>query len=118
MLYDLMAKIQALADAYRGVMDDIKAFIDMLIRKIDVLERFIQYLISLLDFVLSLSIGAYILFLPSTGDGIPGWFQAIDNAGGSKPPSGPTGYSAGVSLAYVAPDVSGFIEPLKLIFGG
>jgi len=118
MLYDLIAKIQALVDAYRGVFDEIAAFITMLIRKIDVLERFIKYLISLLDFVLSLSIGAYILFLPVTSDGIAGWFEAIDTAGGSKPPSGPAGYTAGVAIAYTAPSVAGFAAPLKIIFGG
>lgn len=117
-LYDLIAKVQALVDAYKGVMDEIKQFIDLLVRKIDVLERFIKYLISILDVLLSLSVGAFVLFLPATSDGTPGWFQAIDSAGGVKPTSGPAGYSCGVGIAYVAPDISGFTAPLKLIFGG
>jgi hypothetical protein len=117
-LYDLIAKIQALVDAFKGVMDEIIAFIDLLIRKIDILERFIQYLISLLDFVLSLQIGAYTLFLQETSGDVSQWFQLIDTAGGTKPPSGPGGFTCGVAIAYVAPDIGPLITPLKLIFGG
>ena len=116
LLYDLLAKMQALLDAYAGVADELNAFIDLIIRKIDTLEQFLQYLTSILDFIASLSLGFYILSVPSTGGDINEWVSLIDNAGGSPPPSGPGGYTGGVALAYVAPDVSPFAEAFGLIF--
>jgi len=116
LLYDLLAKMQALLDAYKGVIDEIKAFIDLIIRKIDTLERFLEYLISILDFIESLSLGFYILSVPSTGGDVNEWVSIIDSAGGTKPPSGPGGYTAGVAFAYVAPDVTAFAEAFGLIF--
>lgn len=107
-LYDMLAKIQALVDAYRGVMDEIKDFIDLLIRKIDAMERFVQYLISLLDYIESLEVGCYVLAVPESSGGVQDWIQAIDNATGNKPSLLPNGYSAGVALAYVYPDFSPF----------
>lgn len=115
-LYDLLDKIQALIDAFNGFLDEIRAFIDLLIRKIDALERFIQFLIEILNFIESLQIGAYLLSatgLSSLGD----WISAVDNAGGEPPPNNPGGYSAGLALAYVAPDVAAFEAAFGLIFG-
>lgn len=116
MLYDLLAKMQALLDAYSGVLDEIKAFIDLIIRKIDTLEQFLQYLISLLDFIEGLGLEVFILSVPSTGGDANEWVSLVENAGGSPPSSGPAGYTAGVALAYVAPDVSAFATAFGLIF--
>jgi hypothetical protein len=116
LLYELLAKIQALLDAYKGIIDEIKAFIDLIIRKIDTLERFIQYLISILDFILSLSLGVYILSAPEIEGDVNTWMELVDNAGGSPPPSGPDGYTAGVALAYMAPNIDAFVEAFKIIF--
>jgi hypothetical protein len=88
----------------------------MLIRKIDVLERFIKYLIELLNFLESFKIGAYFLSVPSTDRGIPGWIEAIDNAGGTPPPSSPSRFSAGVALAYSGPNVDAFTKAFSIIF--
>jgi hypothetical protein len=116
LLYELLAKMQALLDAYSGVIDEIKAFIDLIIRKINVLEGFLEYLISLLNFIESLALPVYILSVPQTSGDSNEWASIIDNAGGTPPPSGPTGYSAGVSLAYVAVDIGPFSEAFSLIF--
>ena len=116
MLYELLAKMQALLDAYSGVIDEIKSFIDLIIRKINVLEQFLEYLISLLDFIESLALPFYILSVPETEGDANEWASLIDNAGGTPPPSGPTGYSAGVGLAYVALDIGPFAEAFSLIF--
>jgi hypothetical protein len=115
-LYDLSAKINALLDAYRGTMDEIKDFINLIERKIDTLERFLQYLISLLDFITSLSVGAYFLSLPETGGDIQDWIQAIDTAGGTPPTSGPNGYTAGTVFAYLGPDVGPYVTAFNAIF--
>lgn len=116
LLYDLLAKMQALLDAYAGVIDELKAFIDLIERKIDTLERFLEYLISILDFIESLSLGFFILSVPETGGDVSEWASLIDNAGGTKPPSGPGGYTGGVAFAYVAPDVSAFATAFGLVF--
>lgn len=116
LLYEMLAKMQALLDAYSGVINEIKAFIDLLIRKINTLEEFLKYLISLLDFISKLSAGFYILSVPSTEGDVSEWGRLIDNAGGTPPPSGPGGYTGGVGLAYVAPDVGPFAAAFKLIF--
>lgn len=115
-IYDLLNRIDALADAFKSAVDEIKAYIDAVVRKIDVLERFIKYLIEILNFLDSFSAGFYFLNVPSTSDGIPGWIKAIDSAGGTRPPSGPGGYSAGVALAYAGTDVSSFATAFRLIF--
>lgn len=116
LLYELLAKMQALLDAFSGVIDEIKAFIDLLIRKINTLERFLEYLISILDFIAKLSVGFFILSVPSTGGDTGEWARLIDNAGGTPPSSGPGGYSGGVGLAYVAIDVSAFTAAFSLLF--
>jgi hypothetical protein len=115
-IYDLLNRIDALADAFKSAVDEIKAYIDAVVRKIDVLERFIKYLIELLNYLDSFSAGFYFLNVPNTSEGIPGWIKAIDSAGGTRPPSGPGGYSAGVALAYAGTDVSSFATAFNLIF--
>ena len=116
-LYDLLDKIQALLDAFNGIIQEIRDFIDLLIRKIEVLERFIQFLIDLLNFIESLEIGAYLLSVPQVDGTIAAWVNAVDTAGGIRPPSGPNGYSAGISLAYVAPNIDAFVTAFSIIFG-
>lgn len=116
LIYNLLAKMQALTDAYAGVMAELRAFIDLLVQKIDTLERFLQYLIQILDFVEGLSLGFYILNVPEVEGGVGEWVSLIANAGGSRPPSGPGGYTGGVALAYVGPDVKPYVDALKLIF--
>lgn len=115
-IYDLLNRIDALADAFKSAVDEIKAYIDAVVRKIDVLERFIKYLIEILNYLDSFSAGFYFLNVPSTTDGIPGWIKAIDSAGGTVPPSGPGGYSAGVALAYAGTNVDAFVTAFSLIF--
>jgi hypothetical protein len=116
MLYDMLAKINALLDAYKGVMSEIKAFIDLITRKIDALENFIQFLVSILNFVESLGGGFYLLSVSGLTGDVNDWFTAIDNAGGKKPTSGQGGYTAGICIAYLATDVSSFETALKAIF--
>jgi hypothetical protein len=117
-LYDLLDKIRALIDAFNGIMQEIIAFIDLLIRKIEVLEAFIQFLIELLNFIESLEIGAYLLSVPQVDGTAAAWVNAVDSAGGIRPPTGPGGYSAGVALAYVAPNIDAFVAAFSIIFGG
>lgn len=117
-IYELIARIQALIDAFKSSLDEIAAFIDLLIRKINVLEQFIQFLVDIINFLESLAIGFHILAVPATSGGIPEWINQIDNAGGSPPSSGPGGYSAGIALAYVAPDVGFIAKAFGTIFGG
>jgi len=114
-LYELIAKIQAILDAFKSIFAEIIEFIEGIERKITVLEQFIEFLISILNFIISLSVGFYLLSVQSTGD-IFDWFQQIDNAGGTPPPSGPGGYSAGIALAYVAIDPGAFATAFGLIF--
>lgn len=116
MLYDLIAKIQALLDAFQGVIDEITAFINLIERKIDVLEKFIKYLLSILDFIESLSAGFFLLSVPETSGDAGTWGSLIDSATGNAPPSGPGGYSAGIGLAYVGADVTAFAAAFQLIF--
>jgi hypothetical protein len=116
LIYELLAKMQALVDAYAGVMAELRAFIDLIVTKIDTLERLLQYLVSILDFVAGLSLGFYILSVPETGGGVGEWISLVDNAGGTPPPSGPGGYTGGVALAYVGADVQPYVNALKLIF--
>lgn len=116
LLYDLLAKMKAMSDAFRGIFAEIAQFVDLIERKITVLEQFLEYLINILDFILALEAGFYMLFVPSTGGDVFTWFQLIDSAGGTPPPSGPGGYSAGVALAYLGTDVSAFSAAFQLIF--
>jgi len=117
-LYELLAKIQSLVDAYSGTITEIKNFIDLLERKIDTLERSLQFLISILDLIESLQVGAYVLAAPSISGGPLDWISAVDNATGAPPLTmGQGGYSAGVAFAYVAPDISAFQSAFSLIFG-
>lgn len=118
LLYDLLDKIDALLAAFAGFIDEIKKFIDLLIRKIDALERFIQLLISILDFIEGLQVGAFLLSVPEVDGDATAWAQAIDEAGGDFPPSGPGGFSAGIGLAYVAIDITAFKTAFGIIFGG
>lgn len=115
-IYDLLNRIDALADAFRSAIDELKAFVDTITRKITILERFIQYLIEILNYLDSFSAGFFFLNVPSTGGGIPAWISSIDNAGGTRPPSGPGGYSAGVALAYAGTNVDAFVTAFGLIF--
>jgi len=116
MLYNLLAKMQALLDAYKGVSAEINVFIGLITRKIDSLEVFLEYLVSILDFVEGLSLGFYLLSVPSISGGVGEWVATIDSAGGDIPPSGPEGYTGGVAFAYVAPDVTAFANAFGLIF--
>lgn len=117
LLYDLLDKIQALLDAFSGVMSEITAFIDLIERKIAALERFIEFLINILNLIESLQIGAYVLSVPELSGSVDSWVNAVDTAGGTKPPSGPGGYSAGVAFGYVAPDIAAFKTAFSIIFG-
>jgi hypothetical protein len=116
LLYDILAKIQALLDAFNGVFDEIKKFIDLLIRKINTLEDFIRYLVSILDFIASLEVGFFVLAALEVDGDVGDWMATIDNAGGDAPPSGPGGYSGGVGFAYLAADISAFTKAFGLIF--
>ena len=103
-------------DAFSGVLQEIKDFIDLLIRKINALERFIKFLIQLMEYVLSLDVSCYVLNVSGVTKGIPELIDAVDNAGGEKPPLDPGGYSAGVVLAYVAPNIAIYETAFGLIF--
>ena len=116
-LYSLLDKIQALVDAFKGVMSELNDFISLLTRKIDTLERLLEQLISVLDFIESLQIGAFVLAVPEVEGSVDNWIGALESAGGTVPPNGPGGYSAGVALAYVGPDVTGLKAAFSLIFG-
>ena len=106
-IYEMLAKIQALIDAFNGLLDDIVKFIDMIIRKIDALEKFIQFIIEILNFIEQLSAGFYLLFATGLNNGVADWFAAIDNSTGDKPKStADGGYTAGLCLAYLAPSVA------------
>lgn len=116
-LYDLLDKIQALLDAFNGIIEEIKNFIDLLIKKIETLENFIKLLIEILDFIESLEVGAYSLSVPEIEGTVGAWTSAVLNAGGNIPPSGPGGYSAGIALAYVSVNIDAFKTAFSLIFG-
>jgi hypothetical protein len=116
LLYDLIAKIQALVDAFKGVIQEIVNFINMLERKINTLEQFIEYLISILNTLLTLEVGFYVLPVPSISGDVTSWMSTIDQAGGDVPQSGPTGYTAGICLAYLGPDVEGIAAAFALLF--
>ena len=115
-LYRIVAYIQALLDAFKGVLDEIKAFIELIERKIAALERFIQFLIQIMEFILSLSVSCYALNSGTMTQGIEEWVSTINNAEGQKPPNNPAGYSAGIVLAYVAPNVALYQAAFNAIF--
>ena len=115
-IYELLAKIDGLLDGFKSALDELKAFIDLVVRKIDSLERFIQFLIEILNYLDSFSAGFYFLSVPETDQGLPGWVEAIDTAGGTPPPAGAAGYSAGVGLAYAGTNVEAFVTAFGLIF--
>ena len=116
MLYEMLGKVQGLLDAYKGVMDEIKAFISLIERKIETLEAFIQFLISILNYVEQFSAGFYLLSATGLTGSVDSWTQALDSATGTKPPSQQGGYTGGICLGYVAPDVTAFEAALKVIF--
>lgn len=116
-IYSLLDKIQSLVDAYSGVMSELNDFINLLSRKIDTLERLLEQLISVLDFIESLQIGAYVLVVPEVQGTVDNWVAEVDHAGGTVPPSGPGGYSAGVAMAYVGPNITAIKSAFSLIFG-
>jgi hypothetical protein len=116
-IYSLLDKIQSLVDAFNGVAKELNDFIDLLTRKIDTLERLLESLVSVLDFIESLQIGAYVLVVPEVNGTAVDWVRTVDEAGGTRPPSGPGGYSGGVALSYVASDVTAFKTAFSLIFG-
>jgi hypothetical protein len=115
-LYDLLDKVQSLVDAFAGVADEINNFIDLLTRKIETLERTLEFLISILDLIESLQVGAFLLAAPDIEGDVVEWITELDEAT-NKPPEGPGGYSAGVALAYVAPDITAFKTAFSIIFG-
>lgn len=115
LLYDLLAKIQALLDAFNGVIEELKNFIDLLIRKIDTLEKFIKFLIEILNYIESLSTGFYLLSVTGLGGNVDEWFNVLDSAG-NEPPSGLQGYTGGICLAYLAIDVAAFEAAFSAIF--
>lgn len=116
LLYELLAKIQALIDGFRGIMQEIIDFINLIERKINVLEQFIEYLVSILNFVLSLELSLNILFVPSINGDVSNWIAAVNSAGGTPPSSGPGGYSGGIAIAYSGPNVTAIAAALQLIF--
>jgi len=115
-IYDLLARIEALMAAFQGIVDEVKAFIDLIIRKIDVLERFLKYLIQILNFLDTFSVGFYFLKVSATDGGIPDWVRTLQEAGGTRPPSGPGGYSGGVALAWAAPNIEAFTKAIDILF--
>jgi len=115
LLYDLLAKIQALLDAFNGVIEELKKFIDLLIRKIDTMEKFIKFLIEILNYIESLSLGFYMLSASGLNGSVTEWFNVLDTAT-NEPPSGPQGYTGGICLAYLAIDVAAFETAFKAIF--
>ena len=114
-LYDILAKIQALLDAFSGVFQEIVAFINLIERKIAALEQFIEYLIGIIDFLESLYIGCYLLSVPYLDGDITSWFNALDTATGG-PTSGPGGYTCGVCFAYLAPNIGPLAKAFSIIF--
>lgn len=116
-LYDLLDKVQALLDAFNGVISEINAYIATLEQKIATLERTLEFLISILNLIESMQFSAYILAVPEIEGTVTDWVREVDTAGGTVPLRGPQGYSGGVALAYVAPDISAFKTAFSVIFG-
>ncbi len=116
-VFDLLDKFQAMVDGFKGTTEELKAFIDLMERKVQALERFLEFLISILDFVEGIQLGAYVLSVQGLTGGPQSWVDAIDNAEGNKPSSGPGGYSAGVAFGYAVPDAVAIQTALATIFG-
>lgn len=116
LIYELLNRIDGLLEAFKGAEQEINDFINLIVRKIEVLERFLQFLLQILNFLDSFSAGFYILKVPVTTGGIPDWIRQIDTSTGLKPPSGPNGYTGGVALAYVGPNVDAFVTAFGIIF--
>lgn len=117
LIYELLDKVQALVDGFNGVISEINNFIDLLSQKIATLERTLEFLISILNFIESLQLSVSILAVPEIDGDATDWVRAVDTAGGTVPPRGPGGYSGGVALAYVAPNVTAFKTAFSIIFG-
>lgn len=117
LIYDILDAIQKLLNAFQGVLDEIRAFIELIERKIDALERFIEYLIQILNFIDSLQVGAFVLNVTGIVGDATEWANIVDTAGGDRPTNDPGGYSAGIALAYVAPNVEAFEKAFGIIFG-
>jgi hypothetical protein len=115
-LYKIISVVQALIDAFKGLMQQLIDFINLIERKITALEIFIEYLISIINFLLNLNIGFYLLFVPSIDGDVSAWMQAVNSPLGTPPMSGPNGYTAGICLAYLLPDVSLIANAFGLIF--
>ena len=115
-LYQLISMVQALIDAFKGLLQQLIDFINLIERKITALEIFIEYLISIINFLLSLNIGFYLLFVPSIDGDVSAWMEAVNSTQGTPPMSGPNGYTAGICLAYLLPDVSAISNAFGLIF--
>jgi len=118
LLYDIVAKIQALLDAFQGFLDEIVKFIDNLERKIDAMETFVQFLIDILDFIEDLNFGVFVLAANNLSGDVSTWVTTIDEATGSPPPSGPGGYTAGICIAYALFSPGALVTALQTIFGG
>jgi hypothetical protein len=115
-LRQLIGVVQGLIDAFKALIQEIIDYINLIERKINALEIFIEYLISILNFLLSLNVGFYLLFEPKISGDVTAWFNAIDSTAGTPPMSGPDGYTAGICLAYLLPDVSAIADAFGLIF--
>ena len=115
-LYNIISVVQALIDAFKGLMQQLIDFINLIERKITALEIFIEYLISIINFLLSLNIGFYLLFVPAIDGDVSAWMEAVNSTQGTPPMSGPDGYTAGICLAYLLPDVSAISNAFGLIF--
>lgn len=116
---DILAKIQALVDAYNGAIKEIKAYIDLIQRKIDALENFLKFLISILDQIEALELTVSVLNSGTVNVDASGWADIVDSASTqpAAPSRDPNGYSAGVALAYVGSDVKAFETALEALFG-
>lgn len=112
----ILAKIQALLDAFQGVIDEINAFIELLERKIVALEAFLKFLIDLLNFIESIQISASVLYVSGIVGGPDEWIRIINEAGGARPESNSLHLTSGVALAFVAPSIAKFTTAFDLIF--
>ena len=116
-LYKLLQKVQAILDAFEDLLDEIVRFIELIERKINALERFIKFLIMILNIIEQLSAGFYFLYASGLTGGVGEWMSAIDSAQGEKPKStADGGYTAGLCLAYLAPNITAIETALKAIF--
>ena len=115
-LYQLISMVQALIDAFKNLLQQLIDYINLIERKITALEIFIEYLINILNFLLSLNVGFYLLFEPTITGDVTAWMNAVNSTQGTPPQSGPNGYTAGICLAYLLPDVSAIADAFKLIF--